>query len=116
MMRTRGRGRFSGFMRSRSLAVSPPATGENEDGRILVYGPRPMPWTVAILRGQRVLARTNPDGTLAVEGGRVEIRYRATDPKAYRASAGNLSIPDGAEKFADEAVVAGQEAPSRDAA
>src|SRR4051812_45263231 len=75
-----------------------------------------MPWTVAILRGQRVLARTNPDGTLAVEGGRVEIRYRATDPKAYRASAGNLSFPDGAEKFADEAVVAGQEAPSRDAA
>jgi ribonuclease HI len=73
-----------------------------------------MPWTVALLRGQRVLARTNPDGSLAAEGGRVEIRYRPTDPKAYRASVGNLQIPAGAETCGDDAVVAGQEVPSRD--
>jgi ribonuclease HI len=75
-----------------------------------------MPWTVALLRGQRVLARTNPDGSLAAEAGRVEIRYRATDAKAYRAAVGNLSVPDGAETFPDESVVPGQEVPKREEA
>ena len=68
-----------------------------------------MPWTVALLRGQKVLARTRADGTLAAEGGRVEIRYRATDPRAYRASASNLKVPEGAETMPDEAVVTGEE-------
>ena len=36
-----------------------------------------MPWIEATLRGQRVLARARSDGSLAIEGGRVEVRYNA---------------------------------------
>jgi ribonuclease HI len=68
-----------------------------------------MPWTFALLRGQKVLARANADGTLAVEGGRVEIRYRKTDPKAYRAAAANLGIVPGEPLVPDDDVVPGAE-------
>src|SRR6185312_13277335 len=97
--RTRGRGRFA-VMSRRTISR--------------VWSAR-MPWTVALLRGQKVIARTKADGTLAVEGGRVEIRYRATDPRAYRASASNLKVPDGAETMSDAAVVAGEEVKSEGA-
>jgi len=68
-----------------------------------------MPWTVALLRGQRVLARANADGSLAAEGGRVEIRYRKTDPRAYRAGIANLAIAQGEPLVPDEEVVPGAE-------
>jgi ribonuclease HI len=68
-----------------------------------------MPWTVALLRGQRVLARANADGSLAAESGRVEIRYRKTDPKAYRAASRNLTVVSGEPLLRDEDVVAGVE-------
>jgi ribonuclease HI len=68
-----------------------------------------MPWTVALLRGQKVIARANADGTLAAEGGRVEIRYRKTDPKAYRAAATNLSLVPGEPLLSDDDVVPGAE-------
>ena len=56
-----------------------------------------MPWTYRVLRGQKVLARCDAAGALAVDGGRVEIRYKATDAKAYRAAERNLeSAPDAA--------------------
>ena len=42
------------------------------------------------LRGQRVLARCDERGELLVEAGRVEIRYKPHDGRAYRASARNL--------------------------
>ncbi len=61
-----------------------------------------MPWIEAVLRGQRVLARARADGALAVEGGRVEIRYRPNDGRAYRAAAGNLQVAPGAQLLADE--------------
>jgi ribonuclease HI len=61
-----------------------------------------MPWLEAILRGQRVLARAKEDGTLAAEGGRVEIRYSPKDGKAYRAAVRNLEIAGGAKLFGDE--------------
>jgi len=51
---------------------------------------RAMPWRWVILRGTRVLARCAESGELSAEGGRVEIRYRAQDGKAYRAALGNL--------------------------
>lgn len=54
-----------------------------------------MAWVHAVLRGQKVLARARPDGALEVDGGRVEIRYKATDPRAYRASAQNLEVSPG---------------------
>jgi ribonuclease HI len=68
-----------------------------------------MPWTVALLRGQKVLARASEDGTLAAVGGRVEIRYRKTDPRAYRAAAVNLTIVAGEPLVADGDVVPGAE-------
>jgi ribonuclease HI len=66
-----------------------------------------MPWIEASLRGQKVLARAKSDGTLEVSGGRVEIRYRPTDAKAYRAAASNLVITPGASVQPDDACVGG---------
>jgi ribonuclease HI len=63
-----------------------------------------MPWIEALLRGQRVLARAQEDGSLALERGRVEIRYRANDGRAYRAAAGNLEVVAGAPLLAEDAV------------
>lgn len=54
-----------------------------------------MPWIEAVLRGQKVFARANEDGSLAAQGGRVEIRYKAHDGRAYRALAGNLAVTPG---------------------
>jgi ribonuclease HI len=66
-----------------------------------------MPWIEAALRGQKVLARAKSDGSLDVSGGRVEIRYRPQDAKAYRASAGNLVIQPGAQLLPDDACAQG---------
>jgi ribonuclease HI len=62
-----------------------------------------MPWIVATLRGQRVIARANPDRTLAVEGGRVEVRYKPNDGRAYRASPQNLDVPSDSPLLEDDA-------------
>jgi len=73
-----------------------------------------MPWKEATLRGQRVLARVRPDGSLAEEGGRVEIRYKPTDARAYRAGVGNLVVAQGAALQPDDTCVpagAGTEEP-----
>ncbi len=66
-----------------------------------------MPWVEARLRGQKVFARARADGTLEADGGRVEIRYKKDDPRAYRAAAGNLEVASPAVVLADDAVVAG---------
>ena len=66
-----------------------------------------MPWIEALLRGQKVLARIKADGSFDAQGGRVEIRYKATDAKAYRAAGNNLSAIPGGKVLADEACVAG---------
>lgn len=70
-----------------------------------------MPWIPATLRGQRVLARCTSDGKLAVQGGRVEIRYKPTDARAYQASAGNLEIVAGEAALPDEHCVSGEAVP-----
>jgi ribonuclease HI len=62
-----------------------------------------MPWVEATLRGQRVLARVRGDGSLASEGGRVEIRYNPNSGRAYRAGARNLQVLDGAKVYPDDA-------------
>ncbi len=49
-----------------------------------------MPWTYRVLRGQKVLARCDAEGKLVADGGRVEIRYKPGDAKAYRAAERNL--------------------------
>jgi len=66
-----------------------------------------MPWIEAVLRGQRVLARAKADGSLAVEQGRVEIRYRPKDGRAYRAAVGNLEIAPGAKLLPEGACSSG---------
>jgi len=67
-----------------------------------------MPWVEATLRGQKVLARTKADGALDASGGRVEIRYRPNDTKAYRASVANLVVAPGARVHPDEARIGGR--------
>jgi ribonuclease HI len=65
-----------------------------------------MPWIEAMLRGQRVLARAHADGTLLVdEGSRVEVRYKPTDQRFYRALARNLVVSDPAKLHPDDACV-----------
>jgi ribonuclease HI len=64
-----------------------------------------VPWIEAMLRGQRVLARANADRSFVVDSGRVEIRYRQNDGRAYHASARNLEIADGAKLLDDDACV-----------
>lgn len=53
-----------------------------------------MPWVHALLRGAKVFARANEQGALAVDQGKVEIRYRADDGRAYRARADNVTVAD----------------------
>ncbi len=76
-----------------------------------------MPWIRAVLRGQKILARVKPDGSFDATSGRVEIRYKPTDTRAYRAAERNLERIEGEEVLPDDAVVPGEEAakqPSRE--
>jgi ribonuclease HI len=67
------------------------------------------------LRGARVLARCDPAGDLTVQGGRVEVRYRPEDGRAYRAAPRNLEpLPDEA-LLPDDHCVAAAEPASRPA-
>lgn len=50
-----------------------------------------MPWVRATLRGQRIYARAGADGKLAIEGGKVEVRYKPNDGRMYQAMAANLT-------------------------
>jgi ribonuclease HI len=61
-----------------------------------------MAWTYANLRGNRVLARVRQDGTFDAHEGKVEVRYRPNDGRAYFASAANLVREAGAELLPDE--------------
>lgn len=74
-----------------------------------------MPWIEAVLRGQKVLAKANPDRTLVAEGGRVEIRYKPNDGRAYRAAAANLEVRDGAPLLPDDACAPAEAAAPKDA-
>jgi ribonuclease HI len=73
-----------------------------------------VPWAKAVLRGQRVLARVKDDGTFAAEGGRVEIRYKPTDGRAYQAGVRNLELVAGEALLPDDACVAGEKVPSKE--
>lgn len=53
-----------------------------------------MPWVIAELRGKRVYARADAQGELVADGGRVEIRYKPKDGRAYRAGVRNLEVVD----------------------
>jgi ribonuclease HI len=62
-----------------------------------------MPWVEATLRGAKVLARARADGSLVVSGGRVEVRYKPNDGRAYMAGARNVLVAPGAPLHPDEA-------------
>jgi ribonuclease HI len=70
-----------------------------------------MPWIRARLRNQTVFARVKASGDFEAAGGRVEIRYRANDPRVYRAGAKNLERIEGEAILADDHCVPGEEAP-----
>lgn len=74
-----------------------------------------MAWRYMVLRGSKVLARCNDDGSLASEGGRVEIRYRRQDGRAYRAGARNLRPSDDATVFPDAHCGEAEAAPDKSA-
>jgi ribonuclease HI len=61
-----------------------------------------MPWIEALLRGQTVLAFANEKGQLLAQEGRVEIRYKPNDGRAYRAAVANLSPKPGGRLLPDE--------------
>lgn len=54
-----------------------------------------MPFRRMKLRGQLVWARCDERGELIEKGGRVEIRYKENDGKAYAAARRNLELVDG---------------------
>lgn len=62
-----------------------------------------MPWIEARLRGQRVYARAQADGTLLADAGsRVEVRYNPIGGRAYKALARNLVVDAGATLHPDD--------------
>lgn len=69
-----------------------------------------MPWVRARLRGQLVYARVRADGSdFEAEGGRVEIRYKPTDPRVYRAASRNLERVVGEAILPEDTCVPGEE-------
>lgn len=61
-----------------------------------------------------MFARAKADGAFEAEGGRVEIRYKKTDPRAYRAAAANLARAPGASLLPDDTCVPGEAVASKD--
>ena len=55
---------------------------------------RLVPWARALLRGQKVLAKARADGSLDAVSGRVEVRYKPNDGRAYQAAARIINIQD----------------------
>jgi ribonuclease HI len=51
------------------------------------------------LRNAEVLARCDENGELVSKGGRVEVRYKPNDGRAYFASASNLKPSAGSAKI-----------------
>ena len=58
-----------------------------------------MPWRRMRLRNAEVLARCDAGGELVSNDGRVEVRYKPNDGRAYFAGASNLKPPAGAPKI-----------------
>jgi ribonuclease HI len=61
-----------------------------------------MPWRTALLRGTKVFARCDAAGALLEQQGKVEIRYRQRDAKAYQALGRNLVLEAGAQVWPDD--------------
>ncbi len=72
-----------------------------------------MPWVKAKFKGTEVFARCDEQGKLRAESGRVEIRYRAQDKRAYRAGLDNLKGSVGTEVLPDDACAQAEPTTSR---
>jgi len=66
-----------------------------------------------LLRGQKVLAKARADGSLEAVGGRVEVRYKPTDGRAYQAAARNLELVAGEPLLPDDACAPAEAAPPK---
>ena len=62
-----------------------------------------MPWVRAALHGQTVYARVKPDGSLQLQGDRVEVCYSLNASRLYLARASNIALPAGAALLPDDA-------------
>jgi ribonuclease HI len=74
-----------------------------------------VPWARALLRGQKVLAKARDDGSFDAVGGRVEVRYKPNDGRAYQAAARNLELIAGEALLPDDACAPAEAAPPKDA-
>ena len=72
-----------------------------------------MPWARALLRGQKVLAKARADGSLDAVSGRVEVRYRPNDGRAYQAAERNLELVPGEALLPDDACAPAEAAPPK---
>ena len=70
-----------------------------------------MGWKQSLFKGQKVIARVTEAGHFAAVEGRVEYRYKASDPRSYRAALANLSHVEGAPILPDDACVPSSESP-----
>jgi ribonuclease HI len=64
-----------------------------------------MPWVRALLHGQAVYARAKLDGSLLIEGNRIEVCYSLHASKFYKARASNVQKQDDPAILPDEACV-----------
>jgi ribonuclease HI len=67
-----------------------------------------VPWCKARFKGSEVLARCDDQGRLVAQEGRVEIRYRPGDARAYRAALQNLTASADGEVLPDATCVEAQ--------
>jgi len=74
---------------------------------------RRVPWARALLRGQKVLAKARADGSLDAVSGRVEVRYKPNDGRAYQAAARNLEVVPGEALLPDDACAPAEAAPPK---
>jgi ribonuclease HI len=88
--------------------------GSLEETAELGYGGA-MPWVEALLKGKRIFARAREDGAFASEGGRVEIRYKTNDGRAYRAAIPNLEKISDAKIYPDDHCGPADGAPAKSA-
>src|SRR4051794_5916147 len=111
MTRTMGRG---GFIAS-DLRVKVPgrkphsSTGDGRGAAVMRGGHascimRDVPWIQAPLQGQVVYARANPDGSLVLDGGRVEVCYQPNAARLYKARASNVVVGAEAKLLPDDTV------------
>ena len=69
-----------------------------------------MPWRKAHFKGSEVFARCDLDGKLLAQSGRVEIRYRPQDGRAYHASLRNLAVSEDSQVLPDDTCAPAQAA------